>query len=117
MFVGWLGSGSCAHAELFEPDQQREIAADCGRAAHVGTPHEFTSQEAWEAGKVSQGHGDKQSGSDSSRGGNQQSNAGSGRSSGALAGPGLDDHYCAGNEGHKSLSMVIGIERTRTPVA
>lgn len=35
-----------------DPAQQREIAAEGGRAAHLkGTAHEFTSEEAREAGR------------------------------------------------------------------
>lgn len=35
-----------------DPDRQKEIAAEGGRAAHVkGTAHEFTSEEAREAGR------------------------------------------------------------------
>lgn len=37
-----------------DPDQQREIAAEGGRAAHEkGTAHEFTSEEARRAGSMS----------------------------------------------------------------
>ena len=35
-----------------DPDQQREIAAKGGRAAHMkGTAHQFTPEEAREAGR------------------------------------------------------------------
>ena len=35
-----------------DPDQQREIASKGGKAAHQrGTAHEFTSEEAREAGR------------------------------------------------------------------
>ena len=37
-----------------DPDQQREIASEGGRAAHEkGTAHEFTSEEARRAGSMS----------------------------------------------------------------
>jgi hypothetical protein len=37
-----------------DPERQREIASEGGRAAHqAGTAHEFTSAEAREAGKMS----------------------------------------------------------------
>lgn len=37
-----------------DPDQQREIASEGGRAAHqAGTAHEFTSEEARKAGQQS----------------------------------------------------------------
>ncbi|WP_442920622.1 KGG domain-containing protein [Massilia sp. S19_KUP03_FR1] len=47
-----------------DPDKQREIAAEGGRAAHAaGTAHEFTSQEARAAGKMShKNDGNEQSG-------------------------------------------------------
>jgi hypothetical protein len=54
------------------PDKQREIAAEGGRAAHAaGTAHEFTSQEARAAGKMSHKND-----------GNQQSGMGQGNMSG-----------------------------------
>lgn len=47
-----------------DPNKQREIASEGGRAAHAaGTAHEFTSQEAREAGKMShKNDGNQQSG-------------------------------------------------------
>lgn len=63
-----------------DPERQREIASEGGKAAHEkGTAHEFTSEEARRAGSMS--HGNRQadqsstgSASDSSKqGGNKQS--------------------------------------------
>src|SRR6476469_9105344 len=55
-----------------DPNKQREIASEGGRAAHAaGTAHEFTSQEAREAGRMSHKND-----------GNQQSGSGSGSRSG-----------------------------------
>ena len=47
-----------------DPNRQREIASEGGRAAHAaGTAHEFTSQEARAAGKMShKNDGNQQSG-------------------------------------------------------
>jgi hypothetical protein len=64
-----------------DPQQQREIAAEGGRAAHAaGTAHEFNSQEAREAGRMShKNDGNQQSGNESSggrSGGNQGGNQG-----------------------------------------
>jgi hypothetical protein len=64
-----------------DPQQQREIASEGGRAAHAaGTAHEFTSQEAREAGRMShKNDGNQQSGSGGSggrSGGNQDGNQG-----------------------------------------
>ncbi len=51
-----------------DPQRQREIASEGGRAAHEkGTAHEFTSEEARRAGSMS--HGNRQSGKG---GGNKQ---------------------------------------------
>jgi hypothetical protein len=70
-----------------DPQRQREIASEGGKAAHQkGTAHEFTSEEARRAGSMS--HGNRQSdearsatGSRSaSKGGNKQSGQGGNRS-------------------------------------
>lgn len=57
-----------------DPERQREIASQGGKAAHQkGTAHEFTSEEARRAGSMS--HGNRQSANSSSRGssrGNKQ---------------------------------------------
>ncbi|HEX9174459.1 MAG TPA: KGG domain-containing protein [Telluria sp.] len=48
-----------------DPERQREIASQGGKAAHQkGTAHEFTSEEARRAGSMS--HGNRQSASASS---------------------------------------------------
>lgn len=54
-----------------DPQRQREIAAQGGRAAHAsGNAHEFTSEEAREAGRMShKNDGNQQSGK---RGGGSQ---------------------------------------------
>jgi uncharacterized protein len=45
------GSSSRGFASM-DPQRQREIASEGGRAAHEkGTAHEFTSEEAREAGR------------------------------------------------------------------
>jgi general stress protein YciG len=48
-----------------DPQRQREIASEGGRAAHEkGTAHEFTSEEARRAGSMShKNDGNRQSGS------------------------------------------------------
>jgi general stress protein YciG len=71
-----------------DPERQREIASQGGKAAHQkGTAHEFTSEEARRAGSMS--HGNRQSAnassssSSSTRGsaakGNKQSDQGGNR--------------------------------------
>jgi hypothetical protein len=55
-----------------DPQRQREIASEGGRAAHEkGTAHEFTSEEARRAGSLSHGGGHQQSGRGGSSGGNK----------------------------------------------
>jgi len=65
-----------------DPQKQREIASEGGKAAHAsGNAHEFTSEEARRAGAMSHKNGNRQSASransDSSDQGNQagQSNS------------------------------------------
>jgi general stress protein YciG len=85
-----------------DPQRQREIASEGGRAAHEkGTAHEFTSEEAREAGRkggmarsanrrnaMNQGNsGSSGSSSGSSHGGSQGSSGGSHSSGG-----GSSDH-------------------------
>ena len=49
------GRGNQGFASM-DPERQREIASEGGRAAHEsGNAHEFTSEEASEAGKKSHG--------------------------------------------------------------
>jgi hypothetical protein len=66
-----------------DPQQQREIAAEGGRAAHAaGTAHEFNSQEAREAGRMShKNDGNQQSGNEGS-GGRSGGNQGGGNQGG-----------------------------------
>jgi hypothetical protein len=63
-----------------DPEKQREIASEGGRAAHAsGNAHEFNSQEARDAGRMShKNDGNQQSGNQG--GGNQGggNNAGKG---------------------------------------
>jgi general stress protein YciG len=56
-----------------DPQRQREIASEGGKAAHEkGTAHEFTSEEARRAGSMS--HGNRQAAQD----GNKQQGKGEG---------------------------------------
>lgn len=64
-----------------DPERQREIASEGGKASHEGPGHEFTSEEAREAGKMSHKNDDGGSGSGSggnSGGGNKDGGSGSG---------------------------------------
>jgi uncharacterized protein len=93
-----------------DPEKQRDIAAEGGRAAHAsGNAHEFTPEEARKAGQMSHkndGNQGSSSGSSSGgRGGNQQSGSGSGnqgRSSGGTRGGTPEQHAEAGRQSHKN---------------
>jgi hypothetical protein len=65
------GSSNRGFASM-DPQRQREIASGGGRAAHAsGNAHEFTSEEAREAGRMShKNDGNQQSGSRGNGGGN-----------------------------------------------
>ncbi|MET0321052.1 MAG: KGG domain-containing protein [Duganella sp.] len=67
------------------PDQQREIASEGGRAAHEkGTAHEFTSEEARRAGSMSH----KNDRSSQSATGGSRSGSGAGDSDDSSGGKG-----------------------------
>jgi len=61
-----------------DPQKQREIASEGGRAAHAsGHAHEFTSEEARKAGSMShKNDGNQQSGGNSGSNSNSGNNAG-----------------------------------------
>jgi hypothetical protein len=113
---GNKGSGDTSNRGFasMDPEQQREIAAEGGRAAHAsGNAHEFTSEEARRAGSMShKNDGNQQSGdSGGSRGGNnagggqgnQGSQGGQGKqgSSGTRGGT-PEQHAEAGRQSHKN---------------
>jgi hypothetical protein len=66
---GGQGSGTSNRGfASMDPERQREIASEGGKAAHQkGTAHEFTSEEARRAGSMS--HGNRQSDQASARSG------------------------------------------------
>ena len=65
-----------------DPERQREIASEGGKAAHEkGTAHEFTSEEARRAGSMS--HGNRQSDESRSKSGSKQSDQGGSKSGGS----------------------------------
>ena len=64
-----------------DPDRQRQIASEGGKAAHQkGTAHEFTSEEARRAGSMS--HGNRQSADSRSESGAARSSAPAAKSAG-----------------------------------
>lgn len=101
-----------------DPQRQREIAAEGGRAAHAsGNAHEFTSEEARRAGALSHKNdgnrqsasgGNSQSGnrgnSQSGNGGNSQSGNRSGGNQGGrgVQGGTPEQHAAAGRQSHKN---------------
>ena len=88
-----------------DPERQREIASEGGRAAHAsGNAHEFTSEEARKAGSMShKNDGNRQSGSQGSGGGGGGgNNAGSGGGSGGTRGGTPEQHAQAGRQSHKN---------------
>lgn len=78
-----------------DPQRQREIASEGGKAAHAsGNAHEFTSEEARKAGSMShKNDGSRQS---SSEGGSSQS------SGGGTRGGTPEQHAEAGRQSHKN---------------
>lgn len=66
-----------------DPERQREIASEGGKAAHEkGTAHEFTSEEARRAGSMSHGGGSQQSGNKGGSGGGSSGGSSGGKSGG-----------------------------------
>lgn len=87
-----------------DPQRQREIASEGGRAAHAsGNAHEFTSEEARKAGSMShKNDGNRQSGNQGSSGGNQGSQGNQGSSGGGTRGGTPEQHAQAGRQSHKN---------------
>jgi hypothetical protein len=90
-----------------DPNKQREIASEGGRAAHrSGNAHEFTSEEARAAGHLShkndggQQSGNRGSESSGMRGGSSEQHAEAGRQSHKNSGGGQ-----SGNRGSESSGM------------
>ena len=88
-----------------DPQKQREIASEGGRAAHAsGNAHEFTSEEARKAGSMSHGGGGGGGSQQSGGGGGQQSGGQGGNqaSSGGTRGGTPEQHAKAGSQSHKN---------------
>ena len=72
-----------------DPQRQREIASEGGRAAHEkGTAHEFTSEEAREAGRKGGMARSANRRNAMNQGGGSNSHAGGGNSGGSHGGSG-----------------------------
>jgi len=87
-----------------DPERQREIASEGGKAAHAsGNAHEFTSEEARKAGSMShKNDGNRQSGSESDGGSRQSGSGGSGGSGAGTRGGTPEQHAEAGPQSHKN---------------
>jgi len=87
-----------------DPEQQREIAAEGGRAAHEkGTAHEFTSEEARRAGSMSHKNDARSSQSSSSGSSGSSSRSGSGGGNkGSASDEDEDDNSSQGGRGSRS---------------
>ena len=86
-----------------DPQKQREIASEGGRAAHAsGNAHEFTSEEARRAGSMShKNDGNNQSGNrGNQQSGNQQS--GNQQNGNSTRGGTPEQHAKAGSQSHKN---------------
>lgn len=98
---GSKGSGTSNRGfASMDPERQREIASEGGKAAHEkGTAHEFTSEEARRAGSMS--HGNRQSANASTRasGAAKQSGNKQGEQSGSRSGRPESDDEDSGSQG------------------
>ena len=83
-----------------DPQRQREIASEGGKAAHAsGNAHEFTSEEARRAGSMShKNDGNSQSQDSGNQGGGNQG----GQQSGNTRGGSPEQHAKAGSQSHKN---------------
>ena len=79
---GGKGTSNRGFASM-DPQRQREIASEGGKAAHEkGTAHEFTSEEARRAGSMSHGNRQSEQASSSTKQGGKQGGSGNKQSSG-----------------------------------
>lgn len=95
---GGQGSGTSNRGfASMDPERQREIASEGGKAAHEkGTAHEFTSEEARRAGSMS--HGNRQSDQASSRS-SKQGGSKQGGQTGSRSGRADEGEDRGGNKG------------------
>jgi hypothetical protein len=94
-----------------DPEQQREIAAEGGRAAHEkGTAHEFTSEEARRAGSMSHKNDPGRSSQSATPG--TSSRSGSGGNKGSAKPDEAEQDEDAGNSGDSGNSGGSGGSRS-----
>lgn len=88
-----------------DPEQQREIAAEGGRAAHEkGTAHEFTSEEARRAGAMSHKNDPGRSSQSASSGSGSRSSSGGGNKGSANEDEEDEDDGESGGKGGRGSS-------------
>jgi hypothetical protein len=81
-----------------DPNQQRAIASEGGRAAHrSGNAHEFTSEEARRAGSMSHKNSNRQNSA-----GNQGSESSGNQGESSMRGGSSAQHAEAGRQSHKN---------------
>ncbi|MCC2955895.1 KGG domain-containing protein [Massilia sp. IC2-477] len=86
-----------------DPQRQREIASEGGRAAHAsGNAHEFTSEEARRAGSLSHGGGGGGNQQSGGQGGGQGGGGNQASSGGNTRGGSPEQHAKAGSQSHKN---------------
>ncbi|MES2319498.1 MAG: KGG domain-containing protein [Pseudomonadota bacterium] len=98
---GGQGSGTSNRGfASMDPERQREIASEGGKAAHEkGTAHEFTSEEARRAGSMSHGNRQSDQSRSGSESGKQSGNKQSDRASERGGRAGKDDDDSGGKKG------------------
>jgi general stress protein YciG len=85
-----------------DPEKQREIASEGGKAAHAsGNAHEFTSEEARRAGSMSHKN-DGNSQSQDGAGSKQSGKDGGGNEGRSTRGGTPEQHARAGTQSHKN---------------
>ena len=89
-----------------DPERQREIASEGGRAAHAsGNAHEFTSEEARRAGSMSHkndGNNQSSGGGSQQSGGNQGGNQDGNQAGRSTRGGTPEQHAKAGSQSRKN---------------
>jgi hypothetical protein len=88
-----------------DPQKQREIASEGGKAAHAsGNAHEFNAEEARRAGSMShKNDGNQQSGGNNAgNSGNNAGNGGNNAGNGGTRGGSSEQHARAGSQSHKN---------------
>jgi general stress protein YciG len=87
-----------------DPQKQRDIASEGGKAAHAsGNAHEFNSEEARRAGSMShKNDGNQQSGNNAGNNGGNNAINSRGGSNGGTRGGTPEQHARAGAQSHKN---------------